>query len=103
GLYGKVREHPVSRMVRDDIIALHVLMISYSMLRTLGLSAGHGEVASLSLKGLEQMPPIIVPLTDVLPTIVTLEISKDDPISNPAAAQTVCADMRAAWRLGSPA
>ncbi|RYD31900.1 MAG: hypothetical protein EOP87_13845 [Verrucomicrobiaceae bacterium] len=52
GVYGKLREHPVSRMVRDDIVALEVASVSYGMLLTLGLSVGHQETVAIAEKGI---------------------------------------------------
>lgn len=98
GLYGKMREHPVSRMVRDDIIALEVASVSYGMLLTLGLSIGHRETVVLAEQGIEQTPQLIVELTDLLPTIVAQELSADWPLDNPAAAQIAQGSIRGAWR-----
>lgn len=97
GLYGKVREHPVSRMVRDDIVALDVSAVSYSMLLTLGLSIGHRECAELAERGLVAAPPLIVKLTNLLPGIVANELAKDAPLSNPAAVQVAVEKIRDAW------
>lgn len=60
GIYGKIREHPVSRMVRDDIIALDVASVSYGMLLTLALSIGHEKCAELAARGIEETPPLII-------------------------------------------
>ncbi|GAA5117323.1 hypothetical protein JIN84_17585 [Luteolibacter yonseiensis] len=98
GIYGKMREHPVSRMVRDDIVALEVASVSYGMLLTLGLSIGHRECVVIAEQGIEQLPGLIVELTDLLPTIVGAELSGDAPLVNPAAVQIAQASIRAAWK-----
>ncbi|WP_035613439.1 hypothetical protein [Haloferula sp. BvORR071] len=99
GVYDKFRQHPLSRMVRDDIAALDVLAISYSMLLTLGLAAGHAGTAILAEEGLKDCPPIIVALTGLLPVIVAQELSADAPLANPAAAQVAQAAIREAWQV----
>lgn len=98
GLYGKVREHPVSRMVRDDIVALDVAAVSYGMLLTLGLSIGHDECARLATEALGDCPPLIVKLTDLLPSIVAAELAQDAPLVNPAASQVAVERIRDAWK-----
>lgn len=97
GIYGKVREHPVSRMVRDDIIALDVASVGYGMLLTLGLSIGHNECAALAGLGADETPPLIIALTDLLPAIVAQELAADAPLANPAAAQVAATRIRDAW------
>jgi ferritin-like metal-binding protein YciE len=98
GLYGKIREHPVSRMVRDDIIALDVASVSYGMLHTLGLAVGHTDCAALAKRALCECPPLVIRLTDLLPSIVVEELAQDAPLANPAAAQIAYVEMRDAWK-----
>lgn len=98
GVYGMVREHPVSRMVRDDIIGMDVASVSYGMLLTLGLAVGHGDCARYATRGLEECPPLVVRLTDLLPSIVAEELAQEAPLANPAAVQIAHAKVREAWR-----
>ena len=97
GIYGKMREHPVSRMVRDDIIALDVASVGYGMLYTLGLSTGHEACAALAIRGVEETPPLIIALTDLIPVVVAKELADDAPLVNPAAVQVARTRIRAAW------
>ncbi len=97
GIYGKVREHAISRMVRDDIIALDVASVSYGMLLTLGLAIGHEECAAIAIRGVEETPPLIIALIDLLPVIVAEELAADAPLANPAAVQVAGACIRDAW------
>lgn len=98
GIYGKLREHPLSRIVRDDRIAMNVTETSYAMLYTLALGVGHDRVASIALSGLNAAPPLVLKLTDILPGIILKELSEDAPLSNPAVEQVVVDAIRAAWR-----
>lgn len=98
GIYGKMREHPLSRMVRDDIIALDVATTSYGMLYTLALAVGHSDCARVAKRGLNECPPLVIRLTDLLPAIVAGELADDAPLKNPAAAQIAHADIRDAWK-----
>lgn len=99
GIYGKLREHPVSRMVRDDVVALDVAATSYGMLLTLGLAVGHPSSAALAEEGLRSCAPLVIRLTDHLPLIVAHELSKDAPLVNPAASQIAGAKIREAWAV----
>ncbi|MEO7099349.1 MAG: hypothetical protein ABI162_08300 [Luteolibacter sp.] len=97
GLYDKVREHPVSKMLRDDIIALHLASTSYGMLLTLSLGIGHNECADLALKCMSCYPHLILGLTDLLPTVVLEELAQDAPLTSPAAAQVAITHIRDVW------
>lgn len=98
GLYGKIREHPVSRMVRDDIVAQTTAATAYGMLLTLALSAGHAELQALAQEGLKACAPTVTLLTRELPHIVGEELAEDKPSANPAAVQASLAAIREAWR-----
>ena len=98
GIYGKFREHPVSRMVRDDVIAMDVSVTAYSMLVTLGLAIGHDECTEIASEGLNAAPPFILKLTDLLPLVVATELAKDAPLAHPGAAQIAQLKIREAWK-----
>jgi len=97
GLYGRMREHPVSRMVRDDIVAQTTAATSYGMLLTLALTSGHPECTTLAEEGLRACAPTVTSLTRVLPGIVAAELAEDEPSVNPAAPQVTLAAIREAW------
>ncbi|QJE95106.1 hypothetical protein [Luteolibacter luteus] len=98
GVYGRLREHPVSRMLRDDIVAMNVAATSYSMLLTLGLATGHTETASLAQESLKSAALAVMALGEHLPLIVASELAKDAPLVNPAAAQLAGEMIRSAWK-----
>jgi len=97
GIYGKLREHPVSRMLRDDIIALDVASTSYTMLFTLARGVGHSTVADLAHSGMDAVAPQILALTDLLPGVVLGELADEAPLSDPTAEQVVLTAIREAW------
>ncbi len=97
-LYGKIHEHALSRLVRDDIVALNFASIGYGMMLTLGLSTGHKVCTLFASHAVEGMPPLIVHLTDLLPVLVGEELAKDAPLVNPAAIQIAGGLIRDAWR-----
>ncbi|MCW1912126.1 hypothetical protein OJ996_00990 [Luteolibacter sp. GHJ8] len=97
GLYGRVREHPLSRMVRDDIIAQSAASTSYGMLLTLALAAGHAGCEALAKDGLRSTSPAVTRLTALMPDIVAEELAQDEPLANPAAAHVALAAIRDSW------
>ncbi len=97
GIYGKMREHPVSRIVRDDIIVLDLASVSYGMLLTLGLAIGHEQCTAIASRGVKETPPFIMELTKLLPMIVAKELSEDAPLANTAASQIAGVCIRDAW------
>ena len=97
GLYGKVREHPVSRMVRDDVVALNLSSTSYSMLLTLGLAVGHNGCATLAEEGLRATAKLLMKLTNMVPLVVAGELAEDAPLASPNAVQLAHAKLEEAW------
>lgn len=98
GVYGRIREHPVSRMVRDDLVAAHVSATSYGMLLTLALGIGHTETATHAEAYLKASARTVNLLSDRLPLVVIAELAKDAPLTNPAASQLAGEMIRAAWK-----
>lgn len=101
GLYEKIRKHEVSRMVRDDIVAMDVAAVSYSMLLTLGLAIGHRRCVELATLGLNACPPLVVRLTDLMPAIVVAELAADAPLADAGAAEAAATRIREAWNSKS--
>ena len=97
GLYGKVREHPVSRMVRDDVVALNLSSTSYSMLLTLGLCTGHNACAELAEDGLRATAKLVMQLTKLIPLVVASDLAEDAPLASPNATQLATAKVHEAW------
>lgn len=97
GFYGKVREHPVARMVRDDVVALNLSATSYSMLLTLGLATGHNDCAALAEEGLRATAKLVMKLTELLPLVVAGDLAEDAPLANPSATQIATEKVGDAW------
>lgn len=78
GLYGKVREHTGSRILRDDYTALNLASVSCTMLHTTALAYGERVLADLAALHFEEIATLIVGLADVLPEVVAREIEGAD-------------------------
>ncbi|MHA3774557.1 hypothetical protein ACXR0O_23785 [Verrucomicrobiota bacterium sgz303538] len=79
GLYDKVRKHPVSRLLRDDYTALSLASTSYSMLYTTGLATRELPIANVALRHLQELTPLVIELSRIIPAVVLQELEKDDP------------------------
>lgn len=78
GLYDKVRDEKVSKMLRDDYTALSLMAISYHMLHTTGLALHDRPTADLALRHLKDWTPIITDLSHVVHKVVVAELEDDD-------------------------
>jgi hypothetical protein len=97
GIFAKMHEPPLSGLVRDDLIALNIASIGYTMLLTLALAINHHGSTLLASRAIEELPPIIVPLTDFLPLLVGEELAQSAPLASPTAVQIASGMVRDAW------
>ena len=97
GIYGKVRQHPISRMLRDDVTALHLAATAYSMLYTTALALGDDAIADTSLKHLDELPSQIKELSAMIPGIIVEELANDDPSVNSQAATIARSAIHQVW------
>jgi hypothetical protein len=101
GLYDKIRKHPVSRMLRDDTVALDLAAIGYSMLYTTALALRDLPVANVALRHLRGIPPHVVALTEIIPDVVVRELSEDNPDVDRSVVELARKNTRAAWSSGT--
>jgi hypothetical protein len=77
GMYDKIRDHELSRILRDDYTALSLAAMSYTMLHTFSLAVKEEELASLALEHLKDITPILVEISQVLPEVLVAEIAEE--------------------------
>jgi ferritin-like metal-binding protein YciE len=75
GMYDKIRKDTASRALRDDYTALSLATISYTMLHTTALGLRQGATADVALRHLQDLTPLIMELSQVIPAIVLKELS----------------------------
>jgi len=97
GLYGKVRKHAVSRMLRDDHTALGLASTAYSMLYTTAVALHDGHTAAIAQRHLREVTPLIMGLSHVLPAVVVAELAADFPDLNREATEAGREATRRAW------
>ena len=97
GLYDKIRKHPVSRMLRDDTVALNLAATAYSMLYTTALALRDLPVANVALRHLRGIPPHVIELTKIIPEVVVRELAADNPDIDQTVVALARKNTRAAW------
>ena len=103
GIYGKIRDERVSRMLRDDYTALCFATVCYEMLHTTALAVGHGEVANLALSHLRDYTPAVMAIAQLLPEVVTDELTRTGKMSgNGSIARLAAKNVQDAWQQPSP-
>lgn len=101
GLYGKIREHERSRMLRDNYTALNLLAISYSMLHTFGLSIDESNIADLAYRHLKNLPTLIGSVRHAVPSTVAADISSQNEFAVVSdAASRAAANIAEIWTDG---
>lgn len=97
GLYGMARIHPLSHMIRDNILAMDQASVSYGMLLTLAKAIRHTRCEELADSALNDCPEFVLRLTDLLPHMVVEELSDDAPVANALAAEEAGRRIRESW------
>lgn len=97
GLYDKVRTDEVSRMIRDDYTALSLAAISYHMLHTTALGLRNENVASVALRHLKDLTPILVDLSKVVCHVVAKELADEDKVFDGTVGALAVQNTQEAW------
>ncbi len=102
GLYGKVRKHPLSRILRDNYTALSLGCVAYEMLHTTALGLGQKSLADTALRHMSELTPLIIAVTEIIPDVVLQELAIDDPSIDVSVAKQARDNAIGAWRHSSP-
>jgi ferritin-like metal-binding protein YciE len=97
GLYDKVRSEEVSKMLRDDYTALNLAAMSYITLHTTGLAMGDPRTADIALHHLRHWAPLIMRITQVIPSVVVKELADDGATVSPTIAQEAVRNTQTVW------
>jgi DNA-binding NtrC family response regulator len=78
GLIDSARKDPVSKMLRDDYIALSMLAVGYKMLYTAALVAHRDDLAEITMSHLRSITQMITEISKAIPMVISGELI-DDP------------------------
>lgn len=101
GLYDKVRNDPVARMLRDDYTALNLAAIGYSMLHTSALALHDAAVANVALRHLRNLTPLVLQLNQVIPGACVAELAEDGYDTDASVVPTAVEHINEAWQVHS--
>ena len=101
GLYNKVRTEGAAKGLRDDHVALNLVLVSYSTLHTTAVAFGDTATAELAKRGLTACAKSAMDVQKIVPATVLRELKDGDfgTLDTSAPDQTMAA-MRSAW--GTP-
>lgn len=77
GLYDKVRDYEVSRMLRDDYTALSLAAMGYTAFHTVGLALNEQRIADTAIRHLRDLTPLLVEISKTLPLVVAEEAGRE--------------------------
>ncbi len=104
GLYGKMRGETAARMLRDDYTAVSFVTACTTMLHTTALALDDSATAALTLRHIQEYPPLIMALSELLPHAVVADLAADKiPVGNAAAAEEATRNLNDAWHGASAA
>ncbi len=82
GLIESARRDPVSKMLRDDYIALSMLAVGYKMLYTTSLVAHRDDVAEMCMNHLTSVTRMITEISKAIPMVVPKEMMDDQELAS---------------------
>ncbi|MEM8535756.1 MAG: hypothetical protein AAGF95_33325 [Chloroflexota bacterium] len=98
GIYDKIREDRVSRMLRDDYTALSLATMSYTMLHTTALAEKDFPTADMALNHLMDLTPLLVQISENIPEVVAQELRDEGKVVDASVAQEAVANTQRAWK-----
>jgi len=102
GLYGKMRGETAARMLRDDYTALSFVTACTTMLHTTALALNESATAALTLRHIQEYPPLIMALSELLPHAVVADLAADEvPVVNAGAAEEAIRNLNDSWHGAS--
>jgi ferritin-like metal-binding protein YciE len=94
---GGSRKTKASKYLRDDHTALSLASIGYTMLYTTAVGLGDTATATLAKQHLADIAPIIMEISDGVPTVVLQELRDDGETVRPEAADMVARTLDEVW------
>jgi len=97
GMFNRFRTEPVSRMLRDDVVALTLLAQGAGMLHATALAMGDFRVAAMAERQLRDLPLLVTRISDRIPGVVIEELEYDGMNIDTSAIPRAAATVKEAW------
>ena len=98
GTIERFRSHTLSRMLRDDYTALSYTALSYTALHSVALLLKNNSTADLALRNLQNLTPLVVEISEMIPLIIAQEIASECPGVDTSLASSALANTHNAWK-----
>lgn len=98
GLYGQVRTETASRMLRDDVTAVHFLETCTAMLHATALALRDIETAKTVRALLRAFPPALLRLQPYVSSAVVNDLARESLVVDVVAADIAHREWRESWR-----
>ncbi len=92
------RQLLISKILRDDYSALNLITMGNTLLHTAALALEDEELATLALKHLSGLAPVVVRLGELLPEVVTRELKTEFQKIDANVAQLALNNSKLAWK-----
>ncbi|HYE57708.1 MAG TPA: hypothetical protein VD948_04350 [Rhodothermales bacterium] len=79
GLYDKIRESELTRMLRDDYTALSLDAMGYTAMHAFALGIGEQPMADLASRHLNDLTPLLLELSRLIPQTTITDLAKEHP------------------------
>lgn len=96
-MFQSIRSEDKSKMLRDHFTALSLAAISYNMLQTTALTLGDRSLADLCMRNVRQIPPLLVEINEMMPTLVARELREEIDTMSPAAVDEAIRNAQEIW------
>lgn len=97
GLYGQVRTEEVSKILRDDITAVHFATTCYSMLSATALAFNDKTTSELASRSMRELTPLVMELGKTIPQVVIEEFAQEGMQIDRAVIQESVRQLENAW------
>ncbi len=89
------------RMMSENYTLLHQVAMDYTVLHSTGLVLGDAATAGLALMHLREVTPLVMEISELMPTLVFDQLSAEFLGLDPAACEAARANTRHTWETGA--
>jgi hypothetical protein len=94
----KLNYQQISKILRDDYSALNLITMNNTLLHTTALALDCHDVATIALKHLENLAPLVIKMGELVPEVVTRELYSASPKIDLNIAKTALENTKLVWQ-----